>query len=84
MENNLNKLWWLLKYYFLFSSMQKLPKPEKELRKKIERLEKSLEKAYNDSVREKIWENIEKFKKELAEITKGNWGAMFDSNIGAQ
>lgn len=52
--------------------MQKLPKPEKELRKKIERLEKSLEKAYNDSVREKIWENIEKFKKELAEITKGN------------
>ena len=27
---------------------------------------------YNDSVREKIWENIEKFKKELAEMSKGN------------
>jgi len=52
--------------------MQKLPKPEKELKKKIERLEKSLEKAYNDSVREKICENIEKFKKELAELTKVN------------
>jgi hypothetical protein len=52
--------------------MQRLPKPEKELRKKIGRLEKSLEKAYNDSVREKIRENIEKFKKELAELTKGN------------
>lgn len=52
--------------------MQRLPKPEKELRKKIERLEKSYEKAYNDSVREKILENIEKFNKELAELTKGN------------
>ena len=52
--------------------MQRLPKPEKELKKKIERLEKSFEKAFNDSVREKIWENIEKFKKELAELTKGN------------
>jgi len=35
-------------------------------------LEFSLEKAYNDSVREKIWENIEKYKKELAEMVKGN------------
>ena len=52
--------------------MQRLPKPEKELRKKIVRLEKSLDKAFNDSVREKIWDNIEKFKKELAEMTKGN------------
>ena len=52
--------------------MQRIVKPEKELRKKIERLEKSLEKAFNDSVREKIWESIEKFKKELAEMTKGN------------
>lgn len=52
--------------------MQRIPKPEKEFRKKIARLEKSLEKAYNDSVREKIWESIEKFKKELAELTKGN------------
>ena len=52
--------------------MQRLPKPEKELKKKIEWLEKSLEKAYNESVREKIWESIEKFKKELAEMTKGN------------
>ena len=52
--------------------MQRLPKPENELRKKIERLEKSLEKAFNDSVREKIWESIEKFKKELAEMTKGD------------
>ena len=52
--------------------MQRLPKPEKELKKKIERLEMSLEKVYNESVKEKIWENIEKFKKELAELTKGN------------
>ena len=52
--------------------MQRLPKPEKELRKKIARLEKSLQKAFNESVREKIWENIEKFKKELAELTKEN------------
>ncbi len=52
--------------------MKRLPKPEKELRKKIARLEKSLDKAFNDSVREKIWENIEKLKKELAEMTKGN------------
>lgn len=52
--------------------MERVPKPEKELRKKIERLEKSLEKAFNDSVREKIWESIEKFKKELAEMEKGN------------
>ena len=52
--------------------MQRLPKPKKELRKKIARLEKSLQKAFNDSVREKIWENIEKFKKELAEMTKEN------------
>lgn len=52
--------------------MQRLLKPEKDLRKKIERLEKSLEKAFNDSVREKIWESIEKFKKELVEMTKGN------------
>ena len=52
--------------------MQRLPKQEKELKKKIDRLEKSLEKAYNESVIEKIWENIEKFKKELCEMTKGN------------
>ena len=52
--------------------MQRLPKPEKELIKKINRLEKSLQKAFNDSVREKIWDNIEKFKKELAEMTKEN------------
>lgn len=52
--------------------MQRLPKPEKELKKKIARLEKSLQKAFNDSVREKIWENIEKLKKELAEMTKEN------------
>ena len=52
--------------------MQRVPKPEKELRKKIARLEKSLQKAFNESVREKIWENIEKFKKELAELTKEN------------
>ncbi len=52
--------------------MQRIPKPEKELKKKIERLEKSLDKAFNDSVREKILENIEKFKRELAEMTKGN------------
>ena len=52
--------------------MQRLQKPEKELKKKIARLEKSLLKAYNESVREKIWENIEKFKKELAEMTKEN------------
>ena len=52
--------------------MQRLQKPEKELRKKIARLEKSLQKAFNESVREKIWENIEKFKKELAELTKEN------------
>ena len=50
--------------------MQRLPKPEKELIKKINRLEKSLQKAFNDSVREKIWESIEKLKKELAEMTK--------------
>ena len=52
--------------------MQRLPKPEKELSKKIARLEKSLQKAFNDSVREKIWESIEKLKKELAEMTKEN------------
>ena len=52
--------------------MQRLPKPEKELRKKIARLEKSLQKAFNDSVREKIWESIEKLMKDLAELTKGN------------
>ena len=52
--------------------MQRLPKPEKELRKKIERLEKSIGKANNESVREKIWKNIEKYKKELAEMVKGN------------
>lgn len=52
--------------------MQRLPKPKKELRKKIARLEKSLQKAFNDSVREKIWESIEKLKKELAEMTKEN------------
>ena len=52
--------------------MQRLQKPEKELRKKIARLEKSLQKAFNESVREKIWEIIEKFKKELAEMTKEN------------
>ena len=52
--------------------MQRLQKPEKELKKKIARLEKSLLKAYNESVREKSWENIEKFKKELAEMTKEN------------
>ena len=71
-RNNLNKLRRLLIHNFLCYSMQRLPKPEKELKKKIERLEKSFEKAFNDSVREKIWENIEKFKKELAELTKGN------------
>ena len=58
--------------YLLCFSMQRLPKQEKELIKKIARLEKSLQKAFNDSVREKIWESIEKLKKELAEMTKGN------------
>ena len=52
--------------------MQRLQKPEKELRKKIARLEKSLQKAFNDSVREKIWESIEKYNKELDEMTKDN------------
>lgn len=56
----------------LSSHLQRLPKPEKELKKKIERLEKSLEAAYNHSVREKIWKTLEKFKKELAEMVKGN------------
>ncbi len=45
--------------------MQRLPKLEKELKKKIMRLEKSFEKAYNDLVREKIWDSIEKFKKRI-------------------
>jgi DNA-binding transcriptional MerR regulator len=58
--------------YLLCFSMQRLPKQEKELIKKIARLEKSLQKAFNDSVREKIWESIEKLMKELAELTKGN------------
>lgn len=58
--------------YLLCFSMQRLPKQEKELIKKIARLEKSLQKAFNDSVREKIWESIEKLMKDLAELTKGN------------
>ena len=56
--------------------MQRLPKPEKELKKKIERLEKSLEKAYNESVREKIWEILHSVREILnrpKNITKKAW-----------
>lgn len=50
--------------------LAKITETGKGVKKKIERLEKSLKKYYNDSVREKIWQNIEKFKKELDEMTK--------------
>ncbi len=50
--------------------MQRVPSPEKELRKKIALLENSFRQACNNSVREKIIESLEKMMKELEELIK--------------
>lgn len=50
--------------------MYKYPNPEKELIRKIARLEKMLNDAYNDNARAKVWKEIEKLKKELEKEQK--------------
>jgi hypothetical protein len=50
--------------------MKESQNKEKALSKKIQRLEDSLSKAYNDNTREKIWKEIEKLRVELNEERK--------------
>lgn len=51
--------------------MIRFPNQEKELAKKIRRLEMLLNKQINDDARGKVWNEIEKTKKELEEVRKG-------------